>query len=410
MRYDFYIFNDNIYTVLNLLIAITHISLIYQVHSPWGEESLLWPTEKSEFIIQDYHSAELEGLITRNQTPSGEKYVSQMKNLCSYLDKNWESKFSRYCVTRVHDKEGIPIKEVDTSFSILLKTASWLPATQMETSLGLGGLVVQEQTTVMKEPNILYIKSETVEKLLLDKILYLDTQLSCKEFHQFLGLKNSVSVDIMKEYILKWSERITESSPSDFCSSLEHMINVYSFLGKELKRKEFQELLKEKPVFFVPNMGSNLVHNTSEILPGKMLSRDEIWLCDPTGLFEKHRQILEEFHSEICHKRTIQDFYKDKPELIELFSQEGKLDPQPKVEEYLELLCLLCSTCTPKEEKIVSDALYIFSVLGAELGKLPKSLSEEQTTNVARETLESTIKTTLHKNKVIIHNMLLNIV
>ncbi|XP_053402751.1 uncharacterized protein LOC123550539 [Mercenaria mercenaria] len=377
-----------------------HLTREDVVSSPWSEYSSQWPNDKTEFVIHDYHCAELEGLIMRNRIPAGDMYADQMKYLCTYLDKNWESKFSKYCTTHVHDKDGIPIKETCTSFSILLKTAKWLPATQTITSQRCDGTLSHKYETVMKEPSCLYLRSDAVKKLLSDKVLYLNVQIAGESFYQFLGLKNTVSIETVKEYVLKWCERTTEGSAATLCTSLEHMRNVYSFLGKELKRKEFQDLLREKPVFFVPDKSSSQTYNKSECVSGKLLNRNEIWFSDKTGLFDKYRQILEEFHSDICRKRTIEGFYSDKSELVELFKQEGKLDQQPKVEEYLELLCLLCSTSSPKDARILSDVLYIFSTIGQALVTGPEGMPDEQTANMALDALKSTVRTTLQKKKV----------
>lgn len=353
-----------------------------------------------EFIVQDYGSAELEGLITNNKHPPGELYTSQMSTLCMYLDTTWESKCSKYCVTHVLDKDENRLKETSTSFSILLKTARWLPASETETKQDGNGLVSREVRIVLREPSSLYMRSDVVQNLLADKVLYVNVKLSGGSFSQFLGIKNVVTIETVKEQLLKWSERKKEDSPTVFCTSLAHMKNVYYYLGTELRRQDFRDLLREKPVFFVPDITVRNSVNLEDVKPGKMLNRNEIWLSDNTGLFNKHRSLLEEFHSDISHKRTIAEFYSDRFEVIELFRQEGMLDVQPKVEDYITLLCLLCSTNTPKQAEIMSDVLCIFSTIGQALVAPPEGMPGGQTVMMAVEALKAFVRTKLQRQKV----------
>lgn len=360
---------------------------------------LLWPKEEPEFVVQDYYSVELDELIRNNKYPGGVQFENQMRNLCMYLDRSWDNRLSKYCKTHVLDKDGKTLKETDTSFSILLKTSKWLPAEETETK-AVDGHVAREVRTVIKEPGSLYLKSAVVQNLLSDKVLYLDVNLTGGSFYQFLGLRNLVSMETVKSSLMQWSERQKNESPATFCTSLEHMKNVYTYLGKELKRQEFQDLLRDHPVFFVPNTSTALMSSVETVVCGNMLSRSEIWLSDRTGLFDKHRHLLEEFHSDICHKRTIAGFYHDRPDIISLFVQEGRVDSQPKVEEYIELLGLLCTSYLPKDANILSDVLFIFTTIGQALVTRPEGMPDEQTANMALETMKTTVKKNLRRQKV----------
>lgn len=326
--------------------------------------------------------------------------MEQMKHLCIYLDRHWESRFSKYCVTHVLDKNGTTLKETATSFSILLRTAQWLPAIETETKPDLDGSLIRDLQITTKKASCLYVKRDDVQKLLSDKVCYLDMKLSGSTFHKFLGLKDSVETGMLKEYLLKWCARGIDNCQTVFCTSLQHMKNVYACLGKELKRQEFQDLLREQPMFFVPDKNVTCVMNSDEVVPGKMLNRNEIWFMDKTGLFDKHRLILEEFMSNICRKRTIAGYYNDRPDILELFKLEGKLDVRPKVEEYIELLCLLCSTSTPMELRVVSDVLDIFTTIGQEILSTPEDMTDEPTANMVVDVLKATVKNKLKNKKV----------
>ena len=358
--------------------------------------------------MKDFYSPELEALIIHNKNMGSDKYTVQMRSLCTQLDQMWEGRFTRYCTTQVLDKDGRALRETETSFSLLLHTTAWLPAVQSRSVPEINGSVRLEEEIIMMQPSALYIRSEAVEKYLSNKVLYLDVKLSMNSFYQFLGLKNSITIETMKAYLLQWSARDQvdktpdkKEEPAKFCTSLRHMKNLYMYLSNELKRQEFQDLLRDKPVYFVPDrVAGKLSQDESIKVSGKMLNRNEIWLEDPTGLFDKHRLLLEEFHSDICRRRTILLFYRDKPDIVELFKQEGRLDIAPKVEEYLELLKILCTTTTPKDNATFADVLCIFSVIGHAMVTPPIGMPDEQTAQMALDSLKQMVKRKVEKPKV----------
>ena len=351
--------------------------------------------------MKDYYSPELEALIKHNKNETDNSYAVQMKNLCTVLDQMWEGRFRQYCTTQVLDKDGKALCETETSFSLLLHTAAWLPAVQSRSVPEVNGSVRIVEEIVLMQPSALYIRSEAVEKYLSNKVLYVAVKLSMNSFYQFLGLKNSITIETVKNYLLKWCSRDKAEEPASFCTSLNHMKNIYIYLSEELKRHEFQDLFREKPVYFVPDIVAKSPQNESIEVPGKMLNRNEIWLEDPTRLFDKHRLLLEEFHSDICRKRTILLFYRDRSDIVELFKQEGRLDIAPKVEEYMELLNLLCETTTPKESATFSDILCIFTAIGHAMVTPPFGMPDEQTAQMTLDSLKQMVKRKMEKQKVI---------
>ena len=318
----------------------------------------------------------------------------------------WEGRFSRYCVTQVLDKDCKVLRETETSFGLLLRSSSWLPAVQTKSVPETNGSVRLEREVLMKPPADLYIRSETVEKYLSHKVLFLDVKLSMNSFYQFLGLKNSVTIETVKEYLLSWCHRDKTEEPAKLCTSPRHMKNIYVYLSSELKRQEFQDLLRDKPVYFVPDrVAGKLSQDEGMEVAGKMLNRGEIWLEDPTRLFDKYRSLLEEFHSEICRKRTILLYYRDRHDIVELFKTEGRIDIAPKVEEYLELLNLLCSTTTPKDNATFADVLCIFTTIGHAMVTPPTGMPDEQTAKMALESMKQTVRKKVEKQKVIIMSL-----
>lgn len=368
----------------------------------------MWPKDEEEFTVKDYQSMELENLVRNNksQTIDGSlnpEYVDQMKQLYMYLDKYWEGQYSRYCVTQVVDSDGKPLKETETSFSIILKTSAWIPAVKHNYIVNPVGSLLKDEDIVLCEPSTLYLRAPSLESLLLDKVLYLDARpMSGSSFHEFLKINSSVSTETVKNYLLSWSCREKDEVAAIFCTSLSHMKSVYRYLDTNLRKKELQELLCENPVIFVPNRNTELPHGqgTEVIVAGNMLSKAEVWLMDKTCLFEKYRPLLEEYHVDIGQKRILAKYYSDCADIIELFKQEGKFDTQPKVEEYIELMSLLCTVQTPKDARALSDVLYIFTTLGQMLVTRPEGMPNEQTADLALSALRSTLKKKLQKQKV----------
>ena len=315
----------------------------------------------------------------------------------------WEGRFKHFCTTQVLDKDRNALCETETSFSMLLQTAAWLPAMRITSMPESNGRVRQQKEIVLMKPSVLFIRSEAIENVLSHKVLYVDvsTDSTMNTFYEFLGLKNAVTSENMKSYLLDWCSRGNTEEPATFCTSLQHMKNVYLYLCNNVTRQELQGLFRENPVYFVPERGTrNVSHNESDEVCGKMLIRNELWLKDPTKLFDKYRHVLKDVHSDICQKETIHSYYREQTDIIELFKHCGKIDIVPKADEYLELLKVLCETGTPKDNEMFSDVLCIFTAIGRAMVTTPAGMPDESTAQMALDTLHQTVKKKLEKQKV----------
>jgi len=381
------------------------VFFVLQGNSPWKVHSQFWPKTEEEYIVKDFFSAELEGLLKENQYKSSAnelapEYLSQMRNLCHYLEKYFQDKFLPFTNAVVVDKDGKELKETESSIAILLKTFPWLPAVETCNSVNIDCSVEKVTKVILREPGSLYVMSRPVQTLLSDKVLYSEMQFENSSLIQFLGLKNVVEIAVVKDHLLQWGEREKEDEPAVFCTSLEHMKTVYSYLSDNLRRQEIQELLREKPVIFIPNKGTKAALNSDMEVVGRMLRKDEVWLTDNTGLFDKYRPLLEEFHSDICRKRTIILQYGHWPEVMDLFRVDGKVDLHPQPEEYIELLILLCTTETPKDHKVLHDVNVILATIGEALQARPEGMPDDKTAAMTQEALKARVKKLLHKEKV----------
>ena len=348
---------------------------VLQSETYWAAYSEFWPKDESEYTVKDYSCVELEGLIKNNKHKPEDGslnplYVDQMRSLAKLVDKFWDSVYCKYCDTHVVDKNGQNLKETETSFSILLKKSAWLPSLKCHFSVSSRGLEKRAEV-VLCEPGSLYLHSKPVESLLSDKVTYLDAEITSNQFVQFLKINTSVSIETVKNYLLSWSEREKPEVPAIFYSSLAHMISVYQYLGNGLSKQDLKSLLHDQPVIFVPD---HHVGRHNDVGAGKMLSRSEVWIFDPTRLFDRHRDLMNEYHVEVGQKRTIHDFYQNYPDVLDLFKQEGRINLQPTMEEYIELQALLCSLNTPKDTSVLSDVLQVFATIGEALTQRPNDL------------------------------------
>ncbi|KAL3859496.1 hypothetical protein ACJMK2_009715 [Sinanodonta woodiana] len=368
--------------------------------SSWAPLKDLWP-KSSEYVIQDFTCKELTALILTNKFFDGPVYQQQMRDLCEFLDHEWDNKYSRYTVTQVCDSSGSRLRETETSISIALRTLTWLPARRTKLTPQRNGEVLVSTEVLMMQPSSLYIRSPLVEKLAGHNVLYVEATLSPESsFSQFLRLKNSLDIETVKNFLLEWSARTIVDEPAVFCTSLQHMKNVYSYLYSELSHKQVQDLFRDNPVIFVPDRNVSFSLQ-SDIVAGKMLSRLEIWIEDRTGLFDKYRSLLEEFYSEICKKRTVSHYYIDKTDILELFSREMNINHQPQAMEYAELLTLITGVYSAKDPKILPDIFHIYSVIGRLLSSAPEGM-DQFTAQMVLKTNKENMGKYLRKQKVLI--------
>ncbi|KAK3589090.1 hypothetical protein CHS0354_017428 [Potamilus streckersoni] len=367
--------------------------------SPWAQLKNMWP-KSNEYVIQDYTCKELIALIQANKFPDGSVYQQQMRDLCERLDLEWDTKYSHYTVTQVCDSSGSRLQETETSISIALRTLNWLPARRTKLTPQQNGEVLESTDVLMMQPSCLYIRSPQVEKLVAHNVLYVDATLSPKSsFSKFLKLNHSLDMETVKKFLLEWSARPLVDEPAVFCTSLHHMKHVYSNLYLELSKKQVQDLFRENPVIFVPDRNADWSVQ-SNIIAGKMLSKSEIWMEDPTSLFDRYRSLLEEFYSEVCKKRTVSHYYNDKSDILELFDREMNIDHQPQAMEYAELLTLITQVSKPNDPKILPDIFNIYSVIGKSLSSVPFG-QDTHTAEMVLKTKKTEMEKYLRKQKVL---------
>ncbi|XP_060075304.1 uncharacterized protein LOC132554994 [Ylistrum balloti] len=361
--------------------------------SPWAPLKEMWGNLQEGTYIKDWSSRELECIISDNKSPSS--YEIQMKMLFQLLDHEWDSQYAMYVSAQLCTAEGRLIKDTDSSFSILLRTQSWLPALKKDLVAEVGGIVRTSLSVAMMAPSCIYLRLAQIEKHLSHTVRYLDAVPSNQSsFCQFLRLKTKVDLEEVMNSLISWGARSVEVEPAVFCTSLQHIKTVYRYLLENLPPKKSQDLLMENPVIFVPVVTSfpNYSPPSTADVAGKMMSRQEVWWTDRTGLVEKHRELLQEYHSDLAKKHTLGEIYHD-TDIKEFFLRVGKMACQPSMAEYAELLVLLTSVMPSVDKTKLCDVLQLYSTIGSLLREPGTDASQsnptDQDVNTKRQILDS---------------------
>ncbi|XP_005090510.1 uncharacterized protein LOC101857532 isoform X2 [Aplysia californica] len=336
--------------------------------SVWAPYKDIWPDSPDGYTIVDFQCEEFHRLATANNV-QGELY-SQMVALFEQLDKEWNSLYSRFVSTQLKSASGHVLKEtIDTSFSILLRSLAWLPASCTSISVEpASGRVIPPDQEALHQAAELYVCSREITKLLAHTVKYLKVQpLRNSTFSSFLKVKSNVSVTSVKDALISWSAR-DASSPDTaraFSTTYSHISELYRYLNDNLSRKDGQDLFHTHPVIFVPdglNFGSG-----RDPVAGRMLSRKELWWADPTELFVKYHDSLLRYKSPLAKTRIIGHLYQ---EHSEMFHFSVKVPTAPSTAHLAQLVDHLATVFILKEPGILEDTLYLFSEIGSQLIKI----------------------------------------
>ncbi|XP_061196696.1 uncharacterized protein LOC133204972 [Saccostrea echinata] len=358
--------------------------------TPWAPlKEVLDPIQDGSYI-EDWSSTELQELIQNNSKMSS--YPQQMSTLCVLLAENWDRHFSKFTSTSLYNKCGGRMRDMETSFSILLRTSSWLPGSQTCMSVENEDIIVSEKV-VMMQPSCLYLPLKDITDLLAHSVIYINVQIPPKSsFGQFLRIKQSVRLQDLKKFLIDWGKRDLEQTPKIFITTKYHISNVYLWLSNQLPPIETQELLQNHPVIFVPDKpmpvrfgpGSGFMNQRSleGLQAGRMLNSKEVWWSDPTGLIVKHGEIIQDYHSELNKKAILFDTYGQFHDLKMLFQNAGRISMEPSMLEYGELLVLMGQVLSLSDKSVLSDALKLYLTIGGKLRPDGSQLTGQTRMNV----------------------------
>ena len=291
------------------------------------------------------------------------------------LDRNWDTMYSKYAKDIQYlDEQGKPLGYTSTSFFLILKEKSWLPIRPLKSS----------SSPQRCCPRDVFMPQPEVINLLGDHALYACPTLGNENFLKDLGIRTSVNFDTLLTELMKWIDDSQGNEDSGFTTSLEHMINVYKFLERNVtnrdeRKKQLEAATKDKPVVFVPSIPENKTHpqHAAHKIPGTFLLRKRVYWSDPSNLMhvsQKESLILtypRRMLNDMCYPESLENF----------FVNFLKVDPQPNLKEYLNLLESIASQSSLASGPIVDDMMRVYAVIATSL-KLHQD--EAKTTFVVR--------------------------
>lgn len=364
--------------------------------TPWAPLKELLGTIPKGSYIKDWSSSELVDLIQNNSQPMS--YPQQMRTLCVLLAEEWDRNFKGYISTHMCTESGGLLKDVDSSFSLLLRTASWVPGSQTCVTVENEEIHVTEKV-VMMQPSCLYAPLRDIVDMLSYFVIYIGVQIP-SSFGQFLRIKFSVDLQDLKKFLIEWGKRDSELTPKLFVTTRQHICRVYLWLRDNLTPRETQELFLDHPVIFVPEdkalpvrfASGSVNRSLGDLQAGRMLNKKEVWWSDPTGLIMKHSDIIQDLHSDLSKKAILFDTYGQMPDLQMLFQIAVRIDMEPSLTEYGELLVLMGQVLSLTDKAVLSDVIQLYVTIGGKLRPEESHVPDLQTRINALEIQIKTLK------------------
>ncbi|XP_029933405.1 protein NO VEIN isoform X2 [Myripristis murdjan] len=345
--------------------------------SPWSAESGLWPQGSVEggCVLDDYPSEEFHALATA-QLP-GTLLLQQRLALLDLLETNWDTgdRYSQYLTAQVIDSDGRTVRSTKSSFFHFLSHLEWVPAYRL--------LEGGSRNTEYLCPNSVYLISPEVHSLLGTHVCYVDSNPS--EFSKALGMRQSVSVDLLIDYLKKWcvkpqsdnqEEELAQedSEGAEFTSTVQHIHNIYSYLHRNCPQSSLKELFQYTPAIFI-----EYNRRTDNWCSGRFYHLKEVCWCEPTGMFQRYSSQIRRQEQTVQEPRILAPFYNQLEGMRELFTRQLNVEPSPSMKQYVGLLELICSSSPIPTAEVLQDVSVVYARL-AQKCKISASGDQEYMT------------------------------
>ncbi|XP_028998254.2 uncharacterized protein wu:fj29h11 [Betta splendens] len=331
------------------------------VSSPWSLESAMWHQNPEEAcVLDDYPCEEFHALATA-QLP-GPDLLQQRTALLDLLANNWDTghHYSQYLTAQVIDSDERPVKSARSSFYHLLCRLDWMPAYRPVEGGG------QERKYLC--PNSVYISSPEVTSLLGTHVDYVDIHPS--EFSRALGMRQTISVDVLIDYLKKWCVKTEaesedqrpaedESGGAEFTSTVQHIYNVYNYLYTHCPQSSLKELFQHTPAVFIE------YNRRTDWCSGRFYHLKEVCWSDPTFMFQRYKQLTHAPDSPVQEPKLLAPFYQPLDGMRDFFTKLLDVDQSPNMKQYVGLLELICASSPIPTSEVLQDV----SVLYARLAK-----------------------------------------
>ena len=332
----------------------------------WSELHEWRRSPDGAYTVRDYHSKEVDNIISSVSHKPPEHQQSQMKTLAELLDKHWETEHKHY-VAEIYDGTNQTSLggSIQSSFHRTLAQLAWLPPKDNAS-----------EKVLYKGSELYDCSRRLLCNLLHSHVTYLGADLKNQDFVQLLQIKCSIDTDDLLGFLQKWSKSSTELGVP-FYTSIEHMRNVYVYLRQKSDEQQLQgfppysapsicDQLKESDLVFVPDDYSE--PRGTDNVPGHFYSIHQACWCDPTGVLYRKQKRNENLPSSL--PKVLQPHYgcmdlRKNDEIRQAFLQFG-VQEQPNTASLIALLQYISSTSPTPESYHVED----FTSIAFELVKI----------------------------------------
>ena len=286
-----------------------------------------WPrTEDRLYLIDDLVCPEFEEILdTRDHT--------QLLHLARVLDIKWKSHFHQLRRIPVRDSQNKEITTTISSFLVKLQTTAWLPGD------------VGHNSPQLCKPEDLYLKTPAVYAILDDFGHYFSENLTDSAFVADIRLRSSVNLETVFEKLGEWSRDV------EFCTSVNHMINIYDVIKKRFEEVDPAEL--KIPLIFVPSE----IREPDTKGQGKFYERGNVCLYDFSGVILTRDNLL--------HNKRILLFKYYPKDTLNFFSRDLEIDMTPPIRDYMSIACALADETRLPDDRAYNDLMEIFSTIGS---------------------------------------------
>ena len=266
-----------------------------------------------KYIIRDYHCQKFDVIVKSTKYRSLLISRRHMVTLATILDQSW-NEYKQFVTAHYYD--GANKNELGvtmSSFGHSLCSLPWLPSTSNSLNRG---------------PEV-YIDSELNRHLLHSHVPYLAAKITDSDFLQFLGVNISFNDDNLLKFLKRWSKR------KNFCTSLDHMRNVYLCLYRKSSEygasSSIVDSFKNGELVFVPN--ARWEKRKTDV-KGCFYSVSKVCWYDQTKVLDHKLDHEKELPSHL--PRILSLYYHDPHDLIKIafirFGVQENLDLQSLVD------------------------------------------------------------------------------
>ncbi|XP_062381766.1 uncharacterized protein wu:fj29h11 isoform X2 [Sardina pilchardus] len=331
--------------------------------SPWAEEAGRWPKPAGGggggvYVLEDYQCEEFQGLATTEELPAQAK-LEQRRALLGLLEQNWDTgeKYSQYLRAQVVDGDGRPLRDTHSSFMIALTRLPWVPTFRI-------GQDDQPTAPSYHCPGSVYLYSQDVHSVLGAHVDYV--HMAPSEFSRGTGMKHTVSVDEVIEYLKRWSTQASadaapaegaDEEPPSFTTTVQHISNVYGYLQTNCPPGQLKELFQHTPAVFVKY--ESMKNNWCS---GKFYHLKDVCWNDPTEMFLRYKPLVSRATNGLQEPKVLAPFYSSLTGMKDLFLGLG-VERNPSMKQYVDLLELVCESESQATGQILQDVSIIYAKL-----------------------------------------------